>query len=184
VRRIRVSMSGLMVAVLAAALGLAALRTPTPLSASLIFTMTVVLMATATLQALAGGGLAKRGWTGMAVFGWAYLGIAFGPGAGSNGVTPPPFPTMALYSYFKGMAAGGNVTLISPEPQGEDLPETYSLDPKLRASAPALVVLNVMDYKRTFHSLGAVFFGLLGAGIGRLLAPPSGVTSSEQSSSS
>jgi hypothetical protein len=118
------------------------------------------------------------------VFGWAYLGIAFGPGSGSNGVTPPPFPTMALYSDFKGVAAGGNITLISPEPHGEDLPETYSLDPKLRASAPPLVVLNLMDCKRMLHSLGAVFFGLLGAGIGRLLAPPSGATTSEQSASS
>jgi hypothetical protein len=172
-----------MVAVLIAAVGLAALRAPTPLSASLIFTATVVLLATATLQALAGGGVAKRCWTGLAVFGWAYLGIAFGPGAGSNGVTPPPFPTMALYASFKGVAVG-KVTLISPEPRGEDLPETYSLDPKLRASAPTLVVLNVMDYKRTLHSLGAVVFGLLGAAIGRLLAPPSRVTSSEQSSSS
>jgi hypothetical protein len=184
VGRFRVSISGLMVAVLAAAVGLAALRTPTPLSASLIFTMTVLLLATATLQALAGGGVARRCWTGLAVFGWAYLGIAFGPGAGSNGITPPPFPTMALYTSFKGMAAGGKVTLISPEPQGEDLPDTYSLDPKLRASAPALVVLNVMDYKRTLHSLGAVVFGLLGAAIGRLLAPSSGMASSEQSSSS
>ena len=182
--RARVSISGLMVAVLVAAIGLAALRTPTPLSASLIFTMTVVLLATATLQTLAGGGVARRCWTGLAVFGWAYLGIAFGPGSGSNGVTPPPFPTMALYSYFKGMAAGGNITLISPVPQGEDLPETYSLDPKVRASAPTLVVLNLMDCKRMLHSLGAVFFGLLGAAIGRLLAPSSGMASSEHSSSS
>ena len=182
--RIRVSMSGLMVAVLVAALGLAALRTPTALLASLIFTMTVALMATATLAALAGGRAARRSWAGLAVFGWAYLGIAFGPGAGSNGVTPPPFPTMALYSSFKGMTAGGSVTLISPEPQGEDLPDTYILDPKVRASAPTLVVLNLMDYKRMLHSLGAVFFGLLGVGISRLLTRPSEVTSPEQSASS
>jgi hypothetical protein len=181
--RFRVSISGLMVAVLIAAVGLAALRAPTPLSASLIFTATVLLLATATLQALAGGGVAKRCWTGLAVFGWAYLLIAFGPGARSNGVTPPPFPTMALYASFKG-AAAGKVTLISPEPQGEDLPETYSLDPALRSSAPTLVVLNVMDYKRTLHSLGAVVFGLLGAAIGRLLARSSEMASSEQSSSS
>ena len=94
--RIRVSMSGLMVAVLVAALGLAALRTPTALLASVIFTMTVALMATATLAAFAGGRAARRSWARLAVFGWAYLGIAFGPGAASNGVTPPPFPTMAL----------------------------------------------------------------------------------------
>ena len=82
------------------------------------------------------------------------------------------------------MTAGGSVTLISPEPQGEDLPDTYILDPKVRASAPTLVVLNVMDYKRMLHSLGAVFFGLLGVGISRLLTRPSGVTSPEQSASS
>jgi hypothetical protein len=177
-----------MVAVLVVAVGLAALRTPTPLIASLIFTATVAILATAVLGALARGGAARRGWAGLAVFGWTYLGIAFGPGAGSNGVTPPPFPTMALYSYFKATAtataAGGSVTFISPQPQGEDLPETYVLDPKVRASAPTLVVLNVMDYKRILHSLGAVLFGLLGIGIGRLLARRPGVMSPEPSASS
>ncbi len=75
---LRVSIARSMGIVLLAAVGLAALRNPTIVWASSLFTLVVVLLCTAVLGAIAVRGPARLTWTGFAVFGWVYLGIAFG----------------------------------------------------------------------------------------------------------
>ena len=88
-RRFRFSVAGLMAVILLLAVGMAALRDPAELWASVIFTAAVTLFAASVIGAMAHRGARRFIWAGLAVFGWAYLVISFGPWPG-NAVGPPP----------------------------------------------------------------------------------------------
>ncbi len=82
-----------MIAVVFAAVGFAALREPySTFWASLVFTLTVLALTTATL-----GAILRRGpaWSGFALFGWGWLILAFGPWRGPES-TPVPIPLSTL----------------------------------------------------------------------------------------
>jgi hypothetical protein len=78
-KRFRVSIAGLMAMIVFAAIGIAALRYPTPLAASLLLTATLTILAVATLAAVFRRGDARAFWAGFAVAGWGYLGLCYGP---------------------------------------------------------------------------------------------------------
>jgi len=61
-------------------LGFAALRTPSPLVGSLVFTITLTILMVAALAVALGS--ARTFAIGFATFGWIYALIAFAPGAG------------------------------------------------------------------------------------------------------
>ena len=92
----RLSILAMMAIIVMIALAFAALRNPTVLGASLIFMATVAFLATAILGAIARRGRARLTWAGVAVFGWAYLAMSFGPFPNTNGAICPPFPTQIL----------------------------------------------------------------------------------------
>jgi hypothetical protein len=182
------SIAGMMGLVLLIAVGFAALRSPTILWASLIFTATVAFLATSILGVISRRGRARMTWAGIAVFGWIYVALSFGPVTNGNGVTCPPFPTQALIDYLRNVHESTRTTLLAQNPawgieriqhppEGETilnrptnaiwLQRTGGFPP-----APAAIpFIDWMDLRRIGHSLGAIVFGLLGGLIGRVLAP-------------
>ena len=183
----RLTIAGLMTFVLFAAVGFAALRQPTLLWASAVFTATVLLLSTAVVGALARQGRGRLIWSGAAIFGWAYLLIAFGLGSTSNGATPP-FLTKALsdsdYQRNKTNLSG----VDNSPPLGEDITEPKGGNDLVQvkviqtAEGPIGVAdssrqpprsvpgFDWLDQRRIVHSLAALLFAAIGAGVGRLFA--------------
>jgi len=175
-RRVRVSIAGLMAVIVLVSVGLAGMRNPTTLWASALFTITVASLCTGTLGAIAGSGHARLTWAGMAVFGWVYLGFAFGLAGDSNGATLPPFVTRALSDYMDDRDSPlGAGAMSDRRPQGEKvigIPESVVLltpdgKPMRTVVYPSLDPLN---RRRIVHSLGAIVFALIGGVVARFLA--------------
>jgi hypothetical protein len=93
--RLRFSIATLLGVVGLAAVGFAALRSATEPWASATFTATVAVLSTAALGALLCRGRSRSAWIGLAVFGWIYLAVTFGPWP-RNVVGPPPLLTVTL----------------------------------------------------------------------------------------
>jgi hypothetical protein len=92
-RRLRFSIAGLMGIVLVAAIGLAALRSPSAIWAGAIFSLTCAVLGLAIVGAIYCKGAARAWWLGFCVFGWGYLAMVGFSRAG------PPFaqlPTTQL----------------------------------------------------------------------------------------
>ena len=166
--RTQLSLAGLMAVVFFIALGIAALLNATALWARVLFMLTVALMSAAILGAIACRGRTRMTWAGIAIFGWVYLGIVFGPLPNGNGTTIPPLPTMVLYEYTvynilipKSKAAYAGVT-FNNSIQAETLLDKATLTGKPR------VLVDVMHLKRIVHSCGAVIFAFIGGFVGRI----------------
>jgi hypothetical protein len=154
--RLRFTLAQLMAAVVFIGLGFAALRSASLLWASAVFTLTVAVLSMAVLGAMARRGRARMPWVGFALFGWIYLGTAFGPWADANGVGAPPYVTRWVLDYWDA-AKRGPVSRMDLLP-GEVL------------FSPFPPVLNPRHFLRVGHCLAALLFGLVGAVSGRLLA--------------
>lgn len=149
------------------ALGIAALLNATALWASVLFMFTVTLMSAAIVGAIACRGRRRMTWAGVAIFGWVYLGIVFGPLPNGNGTTIPPLPTMLLYEcalhynlIARSRADFAGVT-FNNSIQAETILDKAALTGKPR------VLVDVMHLKRIVHSFAAVTFAFIGAFIGR-----------------
>jgi hypothetical protein len=160
--RVRVTILGLMAAVGLVAVGFAALRNASALWASGLFTLAVALLSAAVLGAIAGRGRARMAWAGFAVFGWVYLGLSFGVASASHGVTPPPLLTKALLDRFPDAALGRGLLYIDTGSPGE------GFDPTPQPAGGT--VIDLVHFRRIGQTLGALLFGLVGAGVGRLFA--------------
>lgn len=169
--RIRMSIAGLMAVVFCIALAFASLlNAATPLWASGLFMFTVALLSAAILGTAASRGRTRMTWAGLAVFGWVYLGIVFGPFNNGNATTIPALPVMAFYEYFlyhntipKAKAEFKDVRF-----QNTSQAESLLHDPSGVGKGPRVLV-DVMNLKRIVHSLGAILFALLGGLFGRIL---------------
>jgi hypothetical protein len=185
------SIAGMMALVVLIALGFGALRNPTLLWASLIFTATVAFLAMAILGTLARRGRARMTWAGVAVFGWLYLALSFGPMSNANGVTYPPFLTQVLVDFWQSVREASDKALLAQNPSwrlirenSRPTGETILNGPPnaiwIQASSsptslpslppPPVPFFDWQNLRRIGHSLGAVLFGLLGGLIGRVLA--------------
>lgn len=163
-QRPRVSIAGLMGLVVLVSIAFAALRNPTTLWASIIFTLTVGLLSAAIVGAILGRGSPRATWIGFAVFGWVYMAFSFGPVPNSNGVKAPPFATALVYSFLKTYemekANRRWVAVESRDPQDE----AVSLSPPPPVAFPRVLrPVDLMDLRRIVHSLGAIVFGLVGS---------------------
>ncbi|MDB5352125.1 MAG: hypothetical protein JWN86_3372 [Planctomycetota bacterium] len=98
--RVRFALAGLLAVAFFIALGLTSLLNAMPLWASGLFMFTVALMSAAILGAIAGRGETRMTWVGVAILGWLYLGIVFGPFKNGNGTTIPPLPTICSFRNF------------------------------------------------------------------------------------
>jgi hypothetical protein len=102
--RVRVPIAALMGVVLLIALGCAALRSGSALWASILLTVDFVLLGFASLAIAYRRGARRAWWVGFAVFGWGYLGLAFGPWTAEN-VAPRLATTAFLDAMFYRLGA-------------------------------------------------------------------------------
>jgi hypothetical protein len=174
-RRFRFSVAGLMAVILVLAIGMAALRDPTTLWASAIFTAAVILFAASLLGAMIHRGVRRFSWAGMAVFGWSYLVVSFGPWPG-NMVGPPPLLPSCLLDHYQHFIVSDGKTIYYTSGIYIDY---YKSTTGIRgAGTPmgggsimgGIKTVDVTAYNQTGHSLGAMLFGIIGAFAGRFFA--------------
>ncbi len=80
----RFSVRNLMLLIVGAAAGLAALRDASEIWAGIMLTLVLLILGTAIFGAIYSCGRRRAGWLGFAVFGWGYFMLAFGPGFSSE----------------------------------------------------------------------------------------------------
>ncbi len=175
--RLRYTIAQVMALVLFVGFGFAALRSGTVLWSSAVFTLTVAVLSAAILGAMARRGPARLTWAGFALFGWIYLGTAFGPWAEANGVKAPPYLTRWGLDYWDAKAWSSG--RLDTAPPGEVLfPRFAPVQPRpivgaIRAGplpGPLVTLPDSFQFRRIGHCLAAILFGLAGAILCRLLA--------------
>jgi hypothetical protein len=165
------------------AVGLAALRDPSELWASSVFSLTVGVLLVSALGTAARRGASRIAFLGFTLFGGSYLVLAFGPSAWINpdGLRPPTLVTRILLDRIRESQLGpaANWKVISV---GISLPNTVVQI----ASSPAdltnpqsstgplniwslYIPYEVSPYKQIAHSMLALVVGTLGAVAGRIL---------------
>lgn len=83
-KRPGISIAGLMGVVLCCGIGVAALRTPSPLWRGAVFTVTLLGLGVSLLGIVYRSGTRRAFWAGFAMFGWGYWVIALGPCIGEQ----------------------------------------------------------------------------------------------------
>jgi hypothetical protein len=149
---LRFTLAQVMALVLLLGFALAALRSTDPFWASATFTLTLIVISAGLVGALTRKGRSRTTWVGFAVFAWACLFIDLLPPrtSGGLGFGPLAWPP-SLIDW--GLA---------------------QLQPYLRPVPPAQSVVSgafLTPYEHVGHALGIILFGLVGAVVGRLLAP-------------
>jgi hypothetical protein len=171
-KRFRLSVAALMGVVLLLALGMAALRANTDIWASAMFTAAVSLFSVAIIAAMAIRGSARFTWMGMAVFGWIYLVISFGPWPGST-TEPPPLITSVLLDYVQDYILTTNkipylyTAPVNPHPFLEKLGGLPGAAPPPGGYRN---IGSISPYLQTGQCLGGMLFGIMGAVAGRLIS--------------
>jgi hypothetical protein len=170
--RSRLSIASLMAIVCFIALDFAALKNATALWSSVLFMFTVGVLSTAILGAIACSGHARKTWAGVAIFGWVYLGIVFGPLPNGNGATIPPLPTLVVYEYLlnNNFRTQSNVHFINTTQAETILDKAGSTNSPIGKAPLAVQVVDVIHLKRIVHSTGAIVFAFIGGFVGRIVA--------------
>jgi hypothetical protein len=170
--RVRFTLAQLMAVVIFIGFGFAALRSATVHWSSAVFTLTVAVLLAGVLAAMARRGRARIIWAGFALFGWVYLGTAFGPWAAGNGVAAPPYVTRWALDYWDArlwISAPGQPTRIDTSSPGEMLYPRPGW-----ATSPFAFQPDSLHFRRIGHCFAAIIFGCLGATVGRILAVKDG----------
>ncbi len=145
--RVRFTIAQLMATVFFLGFGFAALRNANEFWASATYTLAIIMVTAATVGAL----VRKRGthttWTGFAAFGWCYIlttQLPFWPPAWLGGAEVPRPLILVEWGFVR-------------------------LRPFINPTS--LAVNEWVQYDHVSHSLGIILFGLVGAVLGRVLAP-------------
>jgi hypothetical protein len=173
--RVRFSIASLLAAIGFCGVSVAALRSSSALWASVIFTALVAVLSAAILGAMASRGRSRLAWAGLAVFGWVYLAIAFGPWP-FNPDGPPPLLTVPLLDSIQdSIFSDGKTPYLTMDRQGPHEwvggvrgnpgPVVGNLMPPAPPGGYKTVAL--IHYRQVGHTLGAAIFGLIGALLGR-----------------
>ena len=154
------TIAGMMTVIALVGLGLASLRYPTPLRASIAYSLCLVILWTAALIGSARPGRARVSRLGIAASGLAYLHFAF---AGHD-PAPPPLITTALLARLADRMPGG----------GEPL-EHVSFGVRYRStnSFVSRAVGGGFDryaFGQIGHCFGALIVGLIGGFVASMLA--------------
>lgn len=99
-RRLRVSVLGLMALVLAVAVGIAALRFASPVWAGIVLLPTLGVMALSVLGTILRRGPGRAFWLGFALLGWGYMALAAGSWWDRSVNRPELVTTMLLDRIF------------------------------------------------------------------------------------
>jgi hypothetical protein len=144
-RKPRFSIAGLMAIVLVAAVGLAALRSPSPAWASTLFMVTCGVFGLAIVGAIYRSGVARAWWLGFCVFGMGYMAVT---GFTRSGYLYPQMPTSHLLIALRPVL-GHPVELVT--------------GPRSPNALRALYV-----YMQIGHALWALLAALLGGTLARI----------------
>jgi hypothetical protein len=179
----RVPIASLMLFVLPIGVGLAALRDPSELWASGLFTLTLLALLVSVLGTVARRGGSRMAFLGFALFGGSYLVLTFGPWAWVNpdGLRPPPLVTRLLLDQIQeanpGLASHWEVKRDEVNWNGRMSQLSFGpADATIRPSPTGgglnlHLVIDVSPYKQIAHSVLALLAGTLGAIAGRIVAP-------------
>ena len=177
--RIRVTVAGLMVAVVVAAGGFAALKEPSPLAAGGMFLLAVAVLLAATLGALLRDRPHRAPWLGFALFGWGYFLLAFGPCLAAErttydvqrgefiAVANPTLATSKLLEYLYRLefpeALYNTNAVVQVLEWGQEGKKSYN----------SYVVWRLCEgyHQRAGHALACLLSAALGAIVGTLLVP-------------
>jgi hypothetical protein len=155
VGRYRFTLAALMGAVALVAVGVAALRSPTALWASLVILLALGAICGATVGAILRRGPARGAWLGFAVFGWAYFLLTLSPWGGEYGLGPARFLTRA-----------STALLLQIDPDLVEMPVAGVEEFAVFAGTGK----SRSYYHGIFHALTAVIFAAAGALVGRVVA--------------
>jgi len=181
----RFTIAGLMVLTLFVGVAVAALRSASDEWASVLFTLTIVMLAIAVLGALFRQGQRRAFWTGFALFGWGYLLVCFGhwfatevnPHLVTTKLLERVYPRLAknprdapydavVNTYSMNLDAVVVSTNVARVPIALDV--TQSQAPQQpRQLTIALAVATPEAFLRVGHSLLALVFAYLGALVAR-----------------
>jgi len=176
--RLRFSIASLLAAIVFCGISLAALRTPSALWASAVFTAVVGVLSAAILGAIASRGRSRLTRSGLALFGWIYLAIAFGPWPFNRDGPPPLLPVPLLATIQDFIVSYGDSAYFMEDrrnPQDWIADLHWSGGPVAGNVLPpppfgGYKTISLIHYRQISHTLGAALFGLIGALLGRLVA--------------
>jgi hypothetical protein len=113
--RFRITIARLLLVIASCGVAFAALRSPSWIWASTVFSLVVAALAAATLSAVYRLGERRAFWTGFALCGWLYLGLSSYPWGGSS--LSPLIVTSALmdlaYPAVEGMRGMGGTGMTA-----------------------------------------------------------------------
>lgn len=156
-RKPRLTISALGLIVMILAIGLAIVRDFTPLLASVAFSITVLLLLSASLYIWLRPNAALQGF---ALFGWTSLLISFGPLA--NGIpAPESLGTVALQMIHAALN-------YPPPPTGNVASQVVAT--RMMVQTPDGVFLATLAYVQVGHSLMSLGAGLFGGVLGKVYA--------------
>ena len=169
--RLRVPVLGLLGLVAFAAVGLAALRSASPMWASVLYSAALASLATAVVMAIARRGRGRVAWVGYAAFAATYLLGAFHPREPGPSVAPPVVVEVLLDPLLDRIQGGRPFYTTDLGPKGE----TFSgfRGPMGRGGLPTMTPQNtvsLVSYRQIGHSLAAILSGLVGATLGYVSA--------------
>lgn len=192
--RFQFSLRELLALVVFVALGCAGFLQPSPLMASAVFSLTLVILSVAILAAVGKSSSARFFWIGFAVAGWGYLWLAHWPDEGPLGLVPhwelqttgPLLTTKLLHSTFTtlhpppenyhrsfGMGGmGGGFMSVPPEGVDHGLPPLLAQYGGMggfqrpASDGPSYEQMESAFF-RTGHSLWALLFAYVGGRLTR-----------------
>lgn len=179
--RLHLRLGPLMLSVAVLGLGLAAVRSGSPLWASACFTATLLVLLVAAVGTFARRGRPRLAWGGFAAIGWAYLLLSFGPWFDEH-VAPHLLTTHLVDAgcdwAFPDVRAV-TFTVMKTVPAISTRSATTVLRPApMTRSAPARRVRSVAigrrsrePYRRIGHSLAALLLALVGTAVVLATAP-------------
>jgi hypothetical protein len=147
--------------VLFIAISLVALRDPSPLMASVSFSLAVLILSVAALLGCIRRGQSRAAWIGMAAFGLTYLHFGFVGGDPAY----PAFITTALFASIAEQIPGPVMSM-----------DYWSLGRRFSTSTTSFVSRALRSgfdkyaFGQVCYSLAAILLGVIGAFVGRMLA--------------
>jgi hypothetical protein len=132
-----------------------------------MFLASLMLLCTATLGAVARRGRERLPWTGAAIFGWAYLVVAFGPWANDKEAMHATFVTTSLFEHV--------IVSVQPRymyPLVQINAGSSDFEPYLDGTTGKVTVMtpNITPCRNVANSIVTVLFALIGALLGLYFA--------------
>jgi hypothetical protein len=161
------SIAGLMMSVGVVAIIFAALRDPSALWASILFSMILACLASAAVLAICSRGRARAAWAGMAAFGLVYVHFGFGDPIGH-----PPLVTGYLLDFAAERMIGlpgREIAYYSREGRLQTWDDPKAAIDHSTRSVPVNSV-DLLAYRQIGHSAIGLLAGLVGAAVGLIAA--------------